>query len=392
MAHFIFISGTAKGHVNPLIGVAQELKLRGHSVCWLCIPHKNEQIEKGGIEAVSLFDSYAESKIPLAGQALAEVIGDSEQLTQWLRALLITPTELTVPYLQNKLRELGPDIVLFDPMLFSAPIACYLEGIKHIGISSGLNPVTPANFHCQIVDKVRELAPEREKLFAKLGMNPRFSNWEYLSPDGTLVFSTEEYVLEEVDPSVKLVGPSVSLISRGDEVNFPMGLIPPPPVPLLYVSFGSQIFWQPEFFDKILRVVSDLPLFTVLSAGELASRYQNIPNVLAVSYVPQREILKRAQVFISHGGANSVMEALYSNVPLLLNPICSDQPLQGQFLEKAKAGRVINLNTISDADLKLEICNAIERKNMPRLDKVNQSYQAANGSKNAADYIESFLL
>jgi UDP:flavonoid glycosyltransferase YjiC (YdhE family) len=44
-------------------------------------------------------------------------------------------------------------------------------------------------------------------------------------------------------------------------------------------------------------------------------------NVHIFDSVPQLEVLKHSDVFISHGGLNSIKEAVYADVPMLLYPL-----------------------------------------------------------------------
>ena len=50
---------------------------------------------------------------------------------------------------------------------------------------------------------------------------------------------------------------------------------------------------------------------------------------------------------VTHGGANSVMEALSFGVPLLVTPICNDQPHNAHFVEQSGAGICLDLATAS---------------------------------------------
>jgi len=48
-------------------------------------------------------------------------------------------------------------------------------------------------------------------------------------------------------------------------------------------------------------------------------------NVIFVPHAPQIEILKRAHLFITHAGMNSVSEAIHYAVPLICIPLSGDQ-------------------------------------------------------------------
>jgi MGT family glycosyltransferase len=162
--------------------------------------------------------------------------------------------------------------------------------------------------------------------------------------------------------------------------------------PVVYVSFGSQISWQPELFRTITEAAAPLGVTVVLSAGELADTdySRSLPgDVVAVPYVPQRQLLTRAAAFVSHGGANSVMEAMTAGVPMLLLPVCNDQPIQAHFLTKAGAGLVLEPRTLTVEDCRTALRKLLE-PGTPLRQKVAAiaaSYQAHDGAKEAAEHI-----
>ena len=54
----------------------------------------------------------------------------------------------------------------------------------------------------------------------------------------------------------------------------------------------------------------------------------NLPNVLLKTFVPQKELLNddRVLAFVSHNGANSVLESYYYGKVIIGMPIGGDQP------------------------------------------------------------------
>lgn len=67
----------------------------------------------------------------------------------------------------------------------------------------------------------------------------------------------------------------------------------------------------------------------VLSTGAHLSpnEFQSLPsNVVLVRIAPQLELLRRASSMITHGGFNSVKEAIYFSVPMILFPLIRDHP------------------------------------------------------------------
>lgn len=52
----------------------------------------------------------------------------------------------------------------------------------------------------------------------------------------------------------------------------------------------------------------------------------NCSSILFIPHTPQIEILKRASLFITHAGMNSVSEAINYGVPIICLPLSGDQP------------------------------------------------------------------
>jgi zeaxanthin glucosyltransferase len=71
----------------------------------------------------------------------------------------------------------------------------------------------------------------------------------------------------------------------------------------------------------------------IVSTGneEAYKKYQdsslNSSDILLVPHTPQVEILKRAHLFITHAGMNSVSEAVNCGVPFICLPLSGDQPM-----------------------------------------------------------------
>ncbi len=67
--------------------------------------------------------------------------------------------------------------------------------------------------------------------------------------------------------------------------------------------------------------------------------------------MPQLEVLKQANLFITHGGMNSSSESLYFGVPMIVIPVMGDQPIVAQRIEDLKAGIQLNLKKLTPVTL-----------------------------------------
>ncbi len=96
----------------------------------------------------------------------------------------------------------------------------------------------------------------------------------------------------------------------------------------VYCSLGTlNLLHNPKclhFLEQVLEVFRQKPEWNlVLATGMIETRQlSKVPNnVLVYKKVPQLEVLKRCQAIITHGGLNSVLEAIDHKVPLLVYPL-----------------------------------------------------------------------
>lgn len=392
MSRILIGTSPEKGHINPMMGVAQWLRRMGHTVGWLCIPEPAPQLAKLGVEVLHLPASAQEAPgIETGGEALARLVRDEVALGKWIRGLLIDAVPALLEPVSQVVRSFRPDVMALDGMQYAAVLAAHREKIPWAGVSSALSLLEPMEDY-GLRRNVRALAHERAALFAKHGFDASFRNCECLSPRLNTLFATEAFLGPDagLPPNTALVGPSIPPEPRGDEVDFPWARLGSKPV--VYVSFGSQISWQPTLFRTIAEAAAPLGVTLVLSAGELADTdfSRSLPgDVVAVPYTPQRQLLPKASVFVSHGGANSVMEALTAGVPLLLLPVCNDQPIQAHFLRASGAGLTRELDTLTVEDCRAALRRLLEPGTPLRakLATISASYRARDGAKEAAERI-----
>jgi len=134
-------------------------------------------------------------------------------------------------------------------------------------------------------------------------------------------------------------------------------------IALIYCSFGSVHYEsvQPikEFLENLSQAMTALNACCIVSCGDstiLRSFPQTADNLYFFKTVPQLRVLAKASVFISHGGLNSIKEAIYYNVPMLLYPVSNDVDHQGN------SARVVYHHLGLRGDLKKDSPAEVTRK------------------------------
>lgn len=388
----LLLTTAEKGHLNPMVGVAQWLMRNGHHVGWLTVPEPVPALARLGIEIVSLDQDEPPPPHVTGGEQLARLVLDPNRLRGWIRSLLLEAVPGQVEPVRHAIRAFRPDVIALDGMLYQGAIAAHLEGVPYAGVSSALTLLAPQDMDIELLRTVRGLAAERAALFARHGLLPDFRTCECLSPLLNVVFATEALVGADasIPPRTLLVGPSRPVGPRGDEADFPWERIDERP--LVYASFGSQISWQPELLRAAALAAAWLGARLVANAGGLAETgfAAGLPGEpILVPYAPQLALLERAAAMVSHGGANSVMEAMDNGVPMLLIPICNDQPVQAYFLAKAGAGLSLERERVTADSARSALAQLLD-PGLPyraNAERVRDAYRSRDGAREAARQI-----
>ena len=123
---------------------------------------------------------------------------------------------------------------------------------------------------------------------------------------------------------------------------------------------------------------------------------ESVPsNFHIYSWVSQVQVLKMTDVFVTHGGMNSVSEALVAGVPMVVIPHGSDQSVNGQCVEKLGVGKVLNMRFISRKNLKNKVLSTLSDDAMKNRTKdVQGMIDRALGNKGGAlaimEYYDEF--
>jgi len=168
-----------------------------------------------------------------------------------------------------------------------------------------------------------------------------------------IVYTTREFNGDNGtdEPEYLFAGPSIDRHQEAADVDYKeIG-----DRTLIYISLGSLNTDHIDFYNLCISAFRDTGYFVCMSTGNKCdvSELIEIPsNFMVKSYFPQLEILKRADVFITHAGFNSVNEALYLGVPMLALPQVNDQHMVAKRLVSMHLGMVESMKELSSEILK----------------------------------------
>jgi MGT family glycosyltransferase len=211
--------------------------------------------------------------------------------------------------------------------------------------------------------------------------------------DLNIVYTSREFQPggEYMDDSYVFIGPSIT--KRVQTHDFPLEELKDQKV--LYISMGTILQGFESFFQTCVEAFRNFEgkvIFSVGMATDLA-KLQPLPeNFIVRRYLPQLEVLKHTDAFITHGGMNSTSEALYYEVPLVVIPQTSDQPMIANRLEELQAGfridpHEVNIEKLQEA-VQQVLSNPAYRENAKKLSK---SFKQAGGAKEALTAIDDYL-
>jgi zeaxanthin glucosyltransferase len=165
--------------------------------------------------------------------------------------------------------------------------------------------------------------------------------------------------------------------------------------PLVFCSFGTLQGSRAKLFRNVAVACAALDLRLLIAHGGrldpgFAATLPGDPIVL--DYVPQRAVLARAALAITHAGFNTVLDALSFGVPILAIPMAFEQPATAARLVRAGVARVVPPRAARPARLRTEIEALLEQKSYRSAAAMVQSEIAsAGGVSRAADILEAAI-
>jgi UDP:flavonoid glycosyltransferase YjiC (YdhE family) len=153
--------------------------------------------------------------------------------------------------------------------------------------------------------------------------------------------------------------------------------------PIVYVSFGSFLSARADVLATVLTGLRDLDVRVAVATGSARDLPATPAGWLVRPFLPQTALLPRAAAAVTHGGNNSVTEALACGVPMLVLPFSTDQFAGAAAIESAGLGAALDPNAASAADVTAAVRRILDGTSARRAAELAADLRARPGPQRA---------
>ncbi len=407
MSRILFMSYPGYGHINNTLGIVEKLIRNNHEVIYASNKQYQKIIEDTGADFLEYDEKYMDTGLKPTN--INNMLYGMESLYFQSKSLVFFQNNIYIS-MKERIKELKPDCIIHDSCAFSAKRIGHELGIPAIACYSNL-PVSENMFerHQEYFGNNYFKFPEvqaykngkgikrietilRKRLILETGVQldsffDLFHAYEKLN----LVFTTKEFQPfgDEFDDSYCFVGP---VIREFYTEQLPRGK----KAPLIYVSFGTTLLNNFFVIKTLFEALKNTGFQVILSLGGNVdlSEIGEIPeNITIKAFVPQKQILKEADLFITCGSTNGTGESLYYHVPILAIPFAlADHFMVAEQVEKLGLGIYIRDLHLSSEELLHNICVLInDPKYKENCRLVGENLANAGGVEKSVQIIEDYL-
>ena len=386
MTRHLFVVPPLAGHVNPTVSVGRELEARGHAVAWTGHPEVVPALIGDDATFLPVADAVPPDVLAAVVDRSAGLRGPAALRFLW-RDVLMPLARTMVPGVERAVEAFRPDVVVADQQALAGAAVAERRGLPWATSATTSAELTdPLGGMGKVAAWVRSLMTDFLRAAGlpasrASALDPRFS------PHLMLALTTPALAGPVgAGDRCAFVGPAIS--DRPDTTPFPWSWLRSG-VPLVLVSLGT-LNWQDgaRFFAEACRALADMDAQAVVVAPP-----DLVPgppaNVLVRPRVPQLALLPHAAAVVTHGGHNTVCEALAHGLPLVVAPIRDDQPVIAGQVVAAGAGARVRFGRVRASGLRAALETVMtEPSYRAGAARVQSSFAAAGGARAAADRLE----
>jgi MGT family glycosyltransferase len=339
----LFSVHPAVGHLHPIVPVARALSTAGHEVAVVSAPSFRQEVEAFGLTHIGAGLDWLMSD-QSTWDAFPPMPPPGPDFPAWaVLTLADITTRRMVPDLLAVAQEWQPDLIIREGMEYGGCIVAEMMGIAHASLAGNAYAAVDS-------PDINYFPGNRQMLAEPLARHRREFG---LPPDPELRMPFRYLHLCFTPPSFDGAAarrPDHTHFIRHVDAEPPGARLPEwvrrlPDRPVVLASLGTVFNKTPGVLEAIVAALADEKANVIVAIGrdEDPARFGPQPDhVRLESYLPQPLMLEHCDVFVTHGGFNSVKEALGAGVPMVVVPISADQPYSAERCAELGVARMID--------------------------------------------------
>ncbi len=414
MGHFAVIAPPLYSHFHALQSLAQTLISRGHRITFIQQADARTLLTDERIAFYPVGErTHPAGSLASALQRLAAPGGFS--LFRVINDMAGT-TDMLCRELPAILRKLQVDGVIADQMEAAGGLVAEASGLPFISVACALPvnreagiPLAVMSFRYGQDEKALKRFAASSRMYDRImrrhrqviayharafGLSPRSGLQDCLSSLAQIsqLVPAFDFPRQQLPACYHAVGP---LRQQSITTHLP----PPWPAlrqPVVYASLGTLQGRRFRLFLRLARACCNLGLSLVVAhcGGLTAPQVRKLELAGAAwvtDFLDQHAALQHAQVFVTHAGLNSALEALAQGIPMLALPIAFDQPGVASRIEWHCVGRrASRFSRTHQLETHLQLLLSDSHYRL-RMSAIQAQMQRAGGCQRAADIAEQAL-
>lgn len=387
MSKIAFFCIPAHGHTNPTLEVVRELIRQGNEVWYYSYDVMKEKIESTGAKYISCdkYDIQMQLKPEDADRVGKDIAFSTEILVKTTLALDEAVFE--------DMKAWKPDCIVADSVATWGKLTAMKLNVPFVSSTTtfAFNKYS-ARIMKQDFKQLFQMifSMGKSKKYIKMLQEKGYPVKNIISivqndnDTDTIVYTSPEFqpFSETFSDKYVFVGPS---IRKSDQE------IKKSEKKTVYISLGTVNNQVTSFFQNCINALKDSDLNVIMSVGNIIdlNSLGTIPeNIKVERNVDQIHVLQQADAFLTHCGMNSVNEALYYQVPLILFPQTNEQSGVAYRVNELGAGIYLKENS---TDAIRQAVKEILKNNSfkEHAKKIAESFYRCGGAKKAAEKILS---
>ncbi len=327
----------ARGSLEPLLPVAAALRDAGHEVAFASSASFAPVVEERGFRSFPVGLNWSVSD-PGYIQLLSEAAGglvfpdlQGPARFQWVVSKLFIggAARAALPDLTELVRKWAPDLLIRESLEFAGCVAAERAGRPHVSVAAASDSALdvrddPASWH--------QYAEALQVLRRDAGLRP--------DPGGTMLYPFLHLCMTppsfdgpdaQFPPTAAFYRSGVNI--GGQTADADKGRERTGSRPEVLVSLGTVFHRTPMLLETILAGLRQEPVQVHAAIGfdqDPARFGPQPPSVELAPWLPLKTMLESAALLVTHGGFNSVKEAIGAGVPMVVVPIAGDQHYSAQ--------------------------------------------------------------